>query len=268
MKKVGLIILSAFLIAASFTSVWSSSQTNEPKVTKAEDTEARALTLQFIIRLSETRDLSGVVSDLYFTDFIERFRKSKANDTGPGQVDLYFAPGLEYSSRLLTEGESKDWRRLYAAANEFLFFGFVNVLKNTSDVTKDIKETDMFPAGVIKLLNGNSILAGMIVRKPGVKAIGTVEEMRAVTATLEQAVAMMREQQKQGPPVIKHKDELIKMARSDSFFQPCLEVIDDGFFSLPKGTRVLFVKTPIGFQLILAREQDRLKVLWSEALHE
>jgi len=268
MKIIGISISIIFLLISS-ASAWPPPKTDEPKVTKAENQEARELALQFIIRLSETKALSGVVNDLYFTDFIERFRKSKANDIGAAApVDLYFSPGLDYNSRLLTEGDSKDWARLYLAVNDFLFFGSVSFLKNSSDDTRDIKPTDIYPAAVMKLLSSNPILANMIVRKEGAKAIGTVEEMRGVTAMLEQAVTMMREQQKSDPPLIKHKDELIKTAKTDAFFKPRLEVTDKDFFGFPKGTRVLFVKTPLGFELMLAREQDRLRVFWTEIVHD
>jgi hypothetical protein len=58
------------------------------------------------------------------------------------------------------------------------------------------------------------------------------------------------------------------MARSDSFFKPRLEVTDEESFGFPKGTRILFVKTPLGFELMLAKEQDRLRVFWTEVLHD
>jgi hypothetical protein len=266
--KISAGFIVACLLIGSVTTVWPSPKTDETSLTKAENQEAREVALQFTLRWSETRSLSPIVNDLYFADFIERYRKFRAKDTGPKAVDLYFAPGLDYNSRLLTLGESRDWARLYVAVNDFLLFGFVRVLKNSSDQSKDIKDTDMYPSAVVKLLNSNPILANMIVHKEGAKPVVTVEEMHAVSATLEKAVMMMREQQKGGPPVIRHKDELIKMAQTDSFFEPRVEVMDEEFFGFPKGTQILFVKTAIGLELMLTRENDRLKVFWSEIVHD
>jgi hypothetical protein len=252
----------------SIGTVWPSPKTDETKLTKAENQEAREIALQFTIRWSETQSLSPIVSDIYFLDFIERYKNFRAKDPGLQAVSLYFAPGLEYNSRLLTLADSRDWTRLYVAVNDFLLFGFVRVLKNSSDQSKEIKDTDVYPSAVVKLLNSNPILSNMIVRKEGAKPLGTVEEMRAVSAILEQAAMMMREQQKGDPPVIRHKDELIKMAKTDSFFEPRVEVMDEEFFGFPKGTRILMVKTALGLELMLTKENDRLKVFWSEIIHE
>ena len=268
MKNIGARIVIVFLVIGSVSAAWSCPKTDEPKVTRVEDQEARELALQFTLRLSETKDLSSITNDLYFSDFIERYRNFKANDAGAKPVDLYFAPGLDYNSQLLTDADSKDWTRFYVVVNEFLFFGFVRVLKNFPDEITDLKDTGMYPSGVIKLLNSNPILANMMVRKEGMKAVGTVEDMRAVTAILEQAVTMMREQQKGEPPVIKHKEELVRLAKKDAFFKPRLEVTDEEFFGFPKGTRILFIKTALGFELMLARDHDRIRVFWSEIIHD
>lgn len=239
-------------------------RTDEPQVTKAEEQEARELAIQFTIRFGETRDLTPIVRDLYLSDFVERYKKYKAKELNAGHVDLYFAPGLDYNSRLLTDGDSKDWGRFYVAANNFLLFGFISALKTYSDETADVKATDMYPSGVIKLLNKNPNLSNMIVRKGRSKAIGSVEEMRAATATLEQAETIMRERGK--PLVIADKEELVRIIKEDEFFKPRLEVTDEGFFGFPKGTRILVTRTPLGLQLMLTRDDSQLKIFWTEII--
>ena len=104
----GLIIVS--LIINAVTPDQSVSGTDEPRATEAEVQEARELAIQFSIRFTETKDLTPLVSDLYFSDFVERYKKFKAKDLNADPIDLYFAPGLDYNSRLLTAGDSKDWR--------------------------------------------------------------------------------------------------------------------------------------------------------------
>lgn len=240
--------------------------TYEPQVTKAEEQEAQEVAIQFTIRFTETKDLTPIVRDFYFSDFVERYKKSKTKDLNANPVDLYFAPGLDYNSRLLTDGDCKDWERFYVAANNFLLFGFISALKNYSDDTQDIKVTEIYPSGVIGLLKQNPNLANMIVRKAGPKAVSSVEEMRAATATLEQAVTIMRERQKGKPAVIVDKDELVRAIKGDKFFKPRIKVTDDDTFGFPKGTRILFMKTPLGLQMMLARDDSQLKIFWTEII--
>jgi hypothetical protein len=107
----------------------------------------------------------------------------------------------------------------------------------------------------------------MPVRKGPGKAVGTVAEMRAATATLSQAVTMIREQHKGGPLITK-KDELATVMMEDELFKPRVEVVDDGFFGFPGNPRVLFIRTPIGLQLMLARDAGRLRIFWTEILSD
>jgi CBS domain-containing protein len=255
-----------FLIINGVTLAQPVTRTDELQVTSAEEQEAREVAIRFTIRFAETKDLTPIVRDLYFSDFVERYKKFKTKDLNAHPVDLYFAPGLDYNSRLLTEGDSKDWRRFYVAANNFLLFGFISALKNYSNDAADVKATDVYPSGVIRLLNKNPNLANMIVRKGGPMAVGSVEEMRAATATLEQAVTIMRERQKGKPPVIADKEELVRVIKGDEFFKPRLEVTDESIFGFPKGTRILFMKTPLGLQLMLAKDDSQLKIFWTEII--
>src|SRR5688572_12528528 len=128
--------------------------------------------------------------------------------------------------------------------------------------------SDLYPSEVIELLHKNSALANMIVRKGRSKPVGTVAEMRAATATLVQAVTMIRAKQQGRPPLITNKAELTLIMMNDDFFEPRLEVVDESVFSFPKGTRILFIKTPLGLQLMLARDTDRLRIFWTEIIAE
>ena len=112
-------------------------------------------------------------------------------------------PGLEYNSRLLAKAGSEDWLRFYTAANNFMLFGFMSAIKNSRDGA-DISERQMFPSTVIKLLNTNPTLANMIVRKGQSKPVSSVGEMQKATATLDEAVSLMRQQTK-GQSPLKHQ---------------------------------------------------------------
>jgi hypothetical protein len=195
---------------------------------------------------------------------VERYRGFKTKALNAKPVDLYFAPGLEYNSQLLTAADAKDWESFYVATNNLLMLGFIRGLKANPDGTREVRISDLYPPKVLELLRTNPVVANMMQRKAPTKAVATVEEMRAVTATLSQAVTMIQEQQKGGPPLISKKDELTKLMMEDEYFKPRVQVVDEDFFGFPKNTRVLFIRTAIGLQLMLARDPERLKIFWTE----
>ena len=261
------LVSSLIIICFLFTGespAQSIQRTEKPRATDAEEKEARDLATKFTLVFSETQDLTPIIKDFYFRDFVERYKSFKTKALNTKQVDLYFAPGLEYNSQLLTAADSKDWEGFYVAANNFLILGFISGLKVYSNETRDIRVSDLYPSEVIELLHTNPTLANMILRKEPAKAVGTVGEMRAATATLSQAVAMIREKHKGG--LITNKDDLTEVIMHDEFFKPRLEVLDEDFFSFPKNTRILFINTPIGLQLMLARDADRLRIFWTEVI--
>lgn len=266
MKYLASSLIIVCVLFSGQSPVQSSRRTEEHQETKAEEKEARDLAIKFTILFTETQDLTPIIKDLYFRDFVERYKgfKTKALNTKP--VNLYFAPGLEYSSQLLTAADSKDWEGFYVVTNNFVLLGFISGLKAYSNETRDIRASDLYPSEVIELLHTNPSLANMIVRKEPAKAVGTVGEMRAATATLSQAVTMIREEHKGGPPLINNKDDLTRVIMDDEFFKPRVEVLDEDFFSFPKNTRILFINTPVGLQLMLARDADRLRIFWTELI--
>ncbi len=259
MKHLATTLIIVCLLFCGESPAQSIQRTEEHRATNAEEKEARDLVTKFTIVFTETQDLTPIIKDFYFRDFVERYKGFKTKALNSKHVDLYFAPGLEYSSQLLTAADSKDWEGFYVATNNFLLLGFISGLKVYSNETRDIRASDLYPSEVIELLHSNPTLANMIERKESVKAVGTVGEMKAATATLSQAVAMIREKNKGGPSLITKKDELKKVIMHDELFKPRVEVLDENFFGFPKNTRILFIITPIGLQLMLARDADRLR---------
>ncbi len=265
LKNICASLIVVGLIINSLASAQSVTR-DKPQLTKAEEQEARELAIRFTIRFAETKDLTPIIGDLYFSEFVERYKKSKIEDLNANSNDIYFAPGLDYNSRLPTEGDSEDWKRFYIAANSFLLIGFISAMEKFSDDTTDIKPTDLFPSSVIRLLSKNPNLANMIVRKERPKAVSSVEEMRDATATLEQAVVIMREKQRGKSSAIVDNKKLVKVMKEDDFFKPYLEVTDEEFFGFPKGTRIMYVKTPVGLNLMLARDGSQLKIFWTDII--
>lgn len=54
--------------------------------------------------------------------------------------------------------------------------------------------------------------------------------------------------------------------REDKFFKPEVAVADEEYFGFPKGTRIIMVKTLLGLRLMLARDNNRLKIFWTEII--
>jgi hypothetical protein len=238
---------------------------SDQQVTEIDSQDARQLAIKFTTGFVRTTDLALLVKELFKKDFIEHYKigKSKAL-TVNSAPDLYFVPGLEYNSRLLAEASSEDWIQFYTAANNFVFFGVMSGIKNSRDAA-NIRETEMYPSTVIKLLNMSPTLSNMIVRKGKSKAVSSVAEMQKATATLEQAVSLMRQNTKGKSPLDINEKELIKAMQEDDFFRPTVETVDDQFFGLPKGTRVIFINTPILFRLMLVKaNNNKLEILWAE----
>jgi hypothetical protein len=256
-------LISLCLLLSSGSPPQSVPRTVELPAMNVEEKEARELAIQFTIRFTETQDLSPIIRELYFRDFVERYKSFKTKEHTK-LVDLYFAPGLDYSSQLI-EADSKDWEGFYLATNNFLLLGFISALAGQSDETANIKPSDLYPSEVIELLGKTPALANMILRKKTVKPVATVGEMRAVTATLAQAATIIR-QKKGRPPQITDKEELIRIMMNDELFKPRVEVLEESFFGFARGTRILFIKTPLGLQLMLARDGERLKIFWTEIM--
>ncbi len=222
------------------------------------------LAIAFTRDFLRTTDLTPLTQEHFAPDFIQRYTKGKLVGLGvDNSRHLYFVPGLEYDSRLLSEASPEDWLGFYTAANNFVFFGTMFGIKNYRDGA-EVDAAQLYPASVINLLNANPFLSNMIVRKGRSKPIDSVTAMRKATATLQQAVSLMRQQTQGKSPVNINEQDLIKVFREDEFFGPKVQTVDEQFFGLAKGTQVVLMTTPILFQLTLVKDDNRWKILWAE----
>jgi len=253
--------------------VSASATAQDAQLTPAEAQEAQKISESFTDRFLETGDLTPIVNDLYVNDFIERYKIQIRNalaDEGGSQSSINFVPGLDYDPRLLAQASSEEWRRFYIASHNFLLFGLfsslnklsLEKLSHNSENTGDIKSTDLYPPSVIELLDQNPNLANMIKKKGPSKAISTPEEMRNATATLEQAVAVMREQQAGKSLRTEKYQQWARLVKMTDVVKPHLE-ITDGDFNFPKGTRVITIDTPFLVQLLLVKGDNGLRILWA-----
>lgn len=238
--------------------------TNYQQLTDADAKAARELAIEFTRGFVRTTDLAPLIKDHFAKDFIQRYTKAKSKDVSAHSWKLYFVPGLEYNSRILTEAGAEDWLRFYTAANNFLFFGTMSAIKNSRSGAH-ISAAQLYPPAVIKLLNTNPTLSNMIVRKGSSKPVGSVAEMQKVTAILEQAVSLMRQQTEGHAPLNINEQELTRAMQEDEFFSPIVKTADDQFFALPQGTQIVFINTPILFRLMLVKaNNNRWEILWAD----
>ena len=238
--------------------------TNYQQLKDADLQAAQQLALEFTKGFLRTTDLAPFIKEHFASDFIQRYTKGRLVDLGVAKsAHLYFVPGLDYDSRLLTEASPEDWLRFYTAANNFIAFGTMSLIKNARN-GGDVNTTPPYPATVIDLLNTNPTLSNMIVRKGSSKPVDSVAAMQKTTATLEQAVSLMREQTKGQAPVNINEQELTKAFQDDEFFRPTVKTFDQQFFGVAQGTQIVFINTPILFRLILVKNNDRWEILWAE----
>ena len=258
---------SALIAAALFVNSVGFNPKADTNYQQLNDVDLQAtqqLAIEFTRDYVRTTDLAPLIKERFASDFIQHYIKGRLVDLGAAKsVDLNFVPGLDYDSRLLSKASSEDWLRFYTAANNFVFFGTMSGLKNYRDGA-NIDATQLYPATVINLLNTDPILSNMIVRKGRSKAVDSVAAMRKTTAILEQAVSLMRQQTK-GQTLIKiDEQELIKIIKEDEFFRPTVQTVGDQSFGLAQGTQIVSITTPILFQLVLVKNNNRWEILWAQ----
>ena len=239
------------------------------EITTAEAGEAREMAFMFSERFLKARDLTSVARDLYLQDFIERYLKFQTKRTSRESLtyfDISGVPALSFKTALLSYPKDEHWRRLYIAANNFIYYGFISAIgvKGLTNVDQ-LKSSDLYPRNVAELLSRNPTLANFIEKKSTPVEVGTLNELRDVTTTLEKANAMMLEYlNKELPLNTTRIDESIASDRKNpDSVRLAVDIMDEEFFDLPKGTRIIRTDSPAGFQLLLVKTGGQMRVLWA-----
>jgi hypothetical protein len=264
-----------FLLCIIFQSpvrAFATSQVQE-EITEAESQRVRDVAREFGKRFEETEDLAPLLKELFVSNFTERYvkeqRKQLGSERSPGSAIL-FAPGLEYWPSLLDQTSAEDWRRFYVAAYNFLLHGMLSgynrsaesLLSGKTPKEKILKE--IYPEKASELLNAHPILKNFILMKER-RPIATVEEMRDVTATLEQAMRLIREAQGNQPVTLTAEaKKVMQMMNQVSDFGPSVSVIDEDYFGYPPGTRVFHVVSPLMLQLEIVQVNSDYRIVWAE----
>ncbi len=238
-----------------------STQHPAKQITDAEAQEVRELAQRFTHRFLETYDLAPITQELFVSNFMERFRNARAGNRDAPEV--YFVPGLFVHSRLFKDAKAEDWEQLYIAAQNFIFFGLLSVLKNMPKDIDNLKPSEMYPRSVIKLLESDPNLSDMVEKKNTAHPVGSVEEMRHATAKLKEANEIMRPLFQSKPAPKMDNKTLTDLMKSDETFKPQVDVSDEEGLGFPKDTRVFLITTPLLFQLMMVRVDGKLKIVWA-----
>ena len=275
--RLALLLVVLSVLPRNFFPTVGAQSNKQPVLSEEEKREAEQLSLTFTRRLSQTLDMAVVMDELFLPDSVERYiaaEKSKASRDKLSYV--FFSSGIFVDVSLLERPVLEDWRRFYIATNNFMLLGFIHAFRRNVDF-EDIKPTDLYPREVIELLDANPMLSNLIQKKSPVRNFKSFEEMRSATATLDQAVALMRKalpgytdlekavvQMAMRQSSVKRpmKEEDLERARAE-LIKPQLEVADDEFPGFPKGTRVILVPTFSLHELVLVKVDGRLRVAWA-----
>lgn len=242
-------------------------------VTKEEERRAREVAAAFTDRLIETRDFAPVVRELYAGDFMSRYIKWESAGQARAGSETFMlegVPALSFKESLAAHADDEYWPRLYVAAQTFLHFSFLSLYSRRS--LEDIGGADdldsqeilgVYPPQVFKLFDANPTLANFLMKKGRPVDVGTTDELRAVTVTLEEAVRLTRARLDEHLAKGTHLAENLRLMKAAAA-RTKVELLTEGeFMGYPPGTRFFRVFAPVGYSLILVEDGGAMKVVWA-----
>lgn len=267
----------------------------EDQPTQIEIRQARQTAYLFLRRLEETGDFARVIDELFVEDFIERYvqeQRREVEESG-SSGNFAFAAGIECKRDLLDQATADDWRRLYIATYNFFYHTFVLGLNAEADNLLSGREPDddvfenLIPQNVFALFNNHPMLKNFLdtgskpkadepaeeseaktpdtpkEREPNV--IKTPADIRGVTATLEEGLRLLLEEQ--GNRSLKLTDQAKRsLAEMEQTVQakPAVEISEKEYSGYPPGTRIMVVPTSIFLELRLVEVNGRQKIIWAD----
>jgi hypothetical protein len=265
-------ILAILLILISFLEVSASAITSsaQEQLTPAETQAVEEVVNRFVQRLEETGNFAVLVKELYSEDFIQRYIAQQQKELTEAKMvssAIYFAPGLEYKPDLLKQATAENWKRFYIAVHTILCYGILTGMNHTAPALLKGEEPDdkflnnIIPPQVVKLFNGHPILKDFVRKQNGRRAIETVEEMRSVVTTLEQAVVLL---QQEPPKLTEESKKVIALLKESFRNEHPPEVLENKLYGYPEGTRIFAALTPLMYALRIARIGNKYEIVWAE----
>jgi hypothetical protein len=255
---------------------------SDERLTPDEERETRELAARFVKRWEETEDLSPLINEFFVHDFAERLHYEPEA--------LYFVEFKEDEKSIFES--SADLRRHYVAMMDFL-----RLLIRLHEIHAPILNSEegqdepdlkyLLPPGIWDVFRSNPTMRAIMSEELGEQAEGhtegsnqgtedranpraikNLEELRSLTATLEQAVTILRAHVKTLPSTLSMSETIINQ-RSDTQSSGSenndplklrVHHLDEDFYGYPKGTRVICFNI-MPFHIDLVRANDRLRVL-------
>lgn len=278
---VNILALTAMGLPQNVSKDWPAEHADE-KITLDEEREARELAALLDKRWRETEDIGPLVNEFFVTDFADRLRHEPEM--------LFFG---ELKPELLTPESQDDVRRHYVAMTNFLhliirLYEVYGPISKTEEKDGEPDLKAMLPASIWDLFKTNPNMNALMGEELGekeddptenreqraekqadAKSIATIEQLRALTATLEQSVAILRDHLKTLPLALpaseinrgQQSDADSSAAESSDPLMPRVHILGENFYGYPAGTRVICVNV-LPFHIDLVRANDkRLKVL-------
>lgn len=258
------VLFAAVICFNGFAFAQKAGEPEDAKITKAEAQEAQDVAKRFTARFLETGNLMPLLDEFYFSNFTDRYKKFQSKEDNKS-ANNFFISGLFFDSKVISEGSSEEWRRFYVSAHNFVLLPIVALLKqgkDNPDKEPDLDAVNFYSSSVAALFDKNPNLANVIQKKGDYKPIRSAQELRDTTATLEQGLAIIKEKRKDSL-LLKIDDEDLTKIFAQDYFKPELELADDDDYGFPKDTRFIVIKTPILMRLILAKDKDKLKIVYA-----
>ena len=252
----------------------ANAQTTIDKLTVEEKQSITEIGNRFIQRLNESGDVEPLLKEMFVSDFMNRYVKEELDQIKTGDQSgqrILFTSGIEYNSDLLKKATEEDWRALYVNTFNFMQYGFAVMFnaqaksiatgKRSSDGEFEKLLSEMYPASVMKMLNGNLILRNFVAKENDSRPIKNVEELREVNKMLAGANHLLI-----GTSKGKLTSESLKVlklltAKAGDAISPNLEVCDRECFGFPRGTRNIHAFVTPMHSLLIVKEGADYKIL-------
>lgn len=266
-------MLSALALALTlFPSNAPARQAAAGQVTGEEEAAARAAAAAFAERLGATHDFAAVARELYADDFMSRQLKRLTDWSGRAQASNFMlegVPSLTFERALAAGADVEDWKRLRLAADNLLHFMFLSHLAGRRleelgdpDKFDERSVLAVFPPEAVKVLGANPAASNFLLKNEREVVVRTPGELRALAATLAEAVRLTRPRFGEALAKGKHFDENMRLL-AGGFSGEAVRLAEGEANGYPAGTRLFRVYAPNAYSLLLVRQGGALKVVWA-----
>ena len=255
------------------------------RLTPEEEREALTAAEQVMSLIREKQDISPLIGEMFVSDFPERLPKMAAH----GSL-LFLGEGV------IERAERDDLTRYYVAFNNLLLWGGMyyadaeerlraNAPEGAED---DLSLEDALPLDVLELFKNDPLLRPLFASEEKTREAGnavtankwggqeseskiddeadtrfikTVEQLRALTQTLEKAIDLYRRHlsSAQVKQVLK-RFRATAQEDGSTLMRPRLTVLSKDWYGYPRGTRVVCVDVLL-FHVDFIKIEDTYKIL-------